>query len=79
MPNFISPLRGHQLQNRLSPIAFNDLTVSYNLPWKGHVQVGVHNIFDRQMEPEFYGVSHPPFEPSYDIDRYLFVAYSQKF
>ena len=62
-------------------VTFNDAQVHYSAPWKGTFTVGVNNIFNRKGP--FYndvvtsGV--PPYFPGFDIDRYFYVSYDQKF
>ena len=45
--------------------------------------VGVNNIFNKKG-PYYYsvptaGTGSPPYNPAFDIDRYWYVSYNQKF
>ncbi|TMN66319.1 TonB-dependent receptor [Pseudoalteromonas sp. S1727] len=59
---------------------FNDVQVSYNLPWEGAISVGANNIFDKQG-PLMY--SRPSSNYSYyggfDIGRFWYFRYTQSF
>ncbi|HET7267526.1 MAG TPA: TonB-dependent receptor, partial [Oleiagrimonas sp.] len=82
MPDFVSPHSGAQPTRRIGAIAFNDLSVRWDAPWDARITLGVNNIFDREA-PIQYGQLHDsgsiPFNPAYDLDRYLFMSYHQKF
>ncbi|GAA0903336.1 TonB-dependent receptor [Rothia nasimurium] len=62
-------------------VTFNDAQVHYTAPWKGTFTVGVNNLFNRKGP--FYndvitgGV--PPYYPGFDVDRYVYMSYDQKF
>ena len=64
-------------------VAFNDAQFRYTAPWKGVFTVGVNNIFNKKG-PYYYavttsGTGSSPYNPSFDIDRYFYVSYNQKF
>ena len=64
-------------------MAFNDAQFRYKLPWNASFSVGVNNIFNRKG-PFYYNVAfngngEGPYLPSFDIDRYFYMSYNQKF
>ncbi|TCV94976.1 iron complex outermembrane receptor protein [Luteibacter rhizovicinus] len=64
-------------------IAFNDAQLRYRARWNGNFTIGVNNIFNRKG-PLYYSVTatgsgSPPYNPAFDIDRYFYVGYDQKF
>ncbi|KJV25945.1 TonB-dependent receptor plug domain-containing protein [Luteibacter yeojuensis] len=79
-PNVIS---GGQGISRKGGVAFNDLQFRWATPWNGNVRVGVNNVFARKG-PFYYNVSSagggsPPYNPAFDIDRYFYIGYQQRF
>jgi iron complex outermembrane recepter protein len=59
--------------------AFNDMQVSYQLPWNATVRVGVNNVFDRDP-PVVLSAFANSFDPAYSIPgRYSYVQYTQRF
>jgi iron complex outermembrane receptor protein len=68
--------------NRLGAITFHDVSVRYRLPWKGTIQVGARNVFDKVGPTTFAANganSQFAYNPQYDLGRVLFVQYQQKF
>ena len=72
--------------NREKALVYNDLSVSYTLPWKGRVLVGANNVFDVKprinysASGNFGGTSSgASVDPDLPIDRFFFVRYSQPF
>lgn len=82
MPNFVSPENGAVPKRRIGAIAFNDVSVRWDAPWDARVSLGINNVFDRDP-PLVYGrlnnSGSGPWHPAYDMDRYFFVSYDQKF
>ena len=68
-----------KMKNRLPATTYHDLQVRYETPWKGHVAVGVNNLFAK--EPPFaQNAFANGFDPQYDIPgRFLYVKYRQGF
>jgi len=82
-PNYTNPWWGTYGMSQKGSVAFNDAQFRYTAPWKGVFTVGVNNIFNKKG-PYYYsvptsGTGSPPYNPDFDIDRYWYVSYSQKF
>jgi iron complex outermembrane recepter protein len=80
--------------NRQGGLAFNDLQVSWEAPWKGRIALGATDIFNRKAPLSYTGVysvagplgptgtdgySDYPYNPQYDIGRVIYIKYEQKF
>lgn len=79
-PNHIDPFNGVYPQNRVGAVAFNDVSVNWQAPWNGRVTLGINNVFGRKPPIEYQRpTGSAPVNPAYDIDRYYFVSYVQKF
>ena len=68
---------------RQGGVAFNDLQVYWNAPWHATISLGANDIFNR-VSPNVYGSYQSGDTPydynsSYDLGRYVYVRYSQKF
>lgn len=63
-------------------VAFNDAQLRYNAPWHGTFAVGVNNLFNKKG-PFYYNVAQyagsASYNPSFDVDRFFYFSYSQKF
>ncbi len=77
MADFADPYHGNYPARRVGAISFNDVSVRWDAPWDARVSLGVNNVFNRKP-PIMYSES-PVVNPAYDIDRYWFVSYNQKF
>jgi iron complex outermembrane receptor protein len=82
-PNYTNPWWGTVGMSQKGSVAFNDAQFRYTAPWKGVFTVGVNNIFNKKG-PYYYsvptaGTGSPPYNPDFDIDRYFYVSYNQKF
>jgi iron complex outermembrane receptor protein len=82
-PNYTNPWWGTVGMSQKGSVAFNDAQFHYTAPWKGTFTVGVNNIFDKKG-PFYYavttsGTGSSPYNPAFDIDRYWYVSYNQKF
>jgi len=83
MPNYTNPWLGGYGVSQKGSVAFNDAQFRYTAPWKGVFTVGVNNIFNKKG-PYYYavptsGTGSPPYNPAFDIDRFWYVSYNQKF
>nr|WP_272957813.1 TonB-dependent receptor [Xanthomonas citri] len=59
--------------------AFNDMQVSYQLPWNATVRLGLNNVFDRDP-PVALSASANSFDSAYAIPgRYSYLQYTQRF
>jgi iron complex outermembrane recepter protein len=80
--------------NRQGGLAFNDLQLSWEAPWKGRIAVGATDVFNRKAPLSYTGVysvagplgptgtdgySDYPYNPQYDIGRVIYIKYEQKF
>ncbi len=82
-PNYTNPWIGTVGASNKGAVAFNDAQFRYKLPWNAAVSVGVNNLFNKKG-PFYYNVAaagsgSPPYMPAFDIDRYFYVSYNQKF
>lgn len=82
-PEEINALTGAEGVSRKGGVAFHDLQLRWQAPWNGNVRLGVNNIFGRKG-PLYYNVSSAgggsaPYNPAFDIDRYFYVGYQQRF
>ena len=82
-PTYTNPWIGSYGISRKGSVAFNDAQLRYTTPWKGVVSVGVNNIFNRKG-PYYYNVvsagsGSPPYDTNFDIDRFFYLQYNQKF
>jgi iron complex outermembrane receptor protein len=81
--NYPNPVYAYQGMARKGSVAFNDAQFRYKTSRDGSISVGINNIFNKKG-PFYYNVSNagtgsPPYNPAFDIDRYFYVQYSQKF
>lgn len=85
-PDYRSPQTGDGLNpvNASGSVTFNDVQFHWNAPWEATVAVGVNNVFDRKG-PYLYQMARDGFtssvsyHPAYDIDRFWYVRYQQRF
>ena len=82
-PDELNALTGVTGVSRKGGVAFNDLQLRWQAPWNGSFRLGVNNIFDRKG-PFYYNVSSagggsPPYNPAFDVDRYFYIGYQQRF
>lgn len=80
-PNYTNPWQGRFGMSQKGSVAFNDAQFRYSVPWKGTFSVGVNNIFAKKG-PYYYNAAtsgSPPYSPDFDIGRFWYVSYNQKF
>jgi iron complex outermembrane receptor protein len=82
-PSYTNPWWDGYGMSQKGSVAFNDAQFRYTAPWKGVFTVGVNNIFNKKG-PYYYsvttsGTGSSPYNPAFDIDRYFYVSYNQKF
>lgn len=59
---------------------FHDLQVSWKAPWNATIGVGARNIFDHQGAIQFSAPnSNFPYYGGFDIGRFVFMRYTQRF
>ncbi len=80
MPDYISPSTGAQPMRRTGANTFHDLQFRWNAPWNATVSVGANNVFDH-VGPIMYTEpnSQYPYYGGFDIGRFYYVRYNQKF
>ncbi len=82
-PNYTSPSFGAFGINQKGSVTFNDVQLRYKASWGGNFTLGANNVFDKKG-PIYYavttsGTGSPPYNPAFDIDRFWYVSYDQKF
>lgn len=82
-PDTLNVISGVTGVSRKGGVAFNDLQFRWTTPWNGNVRVGINNVFARKG-PFYYNVASagggsPPYNPAFDIDRYFYIGYQQRF
>lgn len=79
-PGFSSAYTGRQGINKVGSNTFHDIQVRYVLPWNGTVSMGVNNVFDHQG-PIMYSQPNSSFTyyGGFDIGRYMYMKYQQRF
>ena len=82
MPNYASPSAGPGLspQNRVGAVTFHDISLRWNAPWNATVSMGVNDLFDKRL-PIMYSAPASQFLTygGWDIGRFYYLRYSQKF
>jgi len=73
------PTRDYPMNKRGST-TFHDVQFSYNAPWNGTVAIGARNVFDH-YGPQMYSNpnSQYAYYGGYDIGRFIYMQYKQKF
>ncbi len=76
----VTPASGLERRNRTGSNTFNDVQVRYEAPWNATVAIGANNVFDRVGQTLY---SQPSANVSYyggfDIGRFLYMKYTQRF
>ena len=69
-----------QNYNRIGDTVFHDVSFHYMTPWNSTVTVGVNNIFDHYAKPSYSQTSSNfSYYGGFDIGRFYFIRYNQKF
>ena len=79
-PGFSSPYTGNQGINKVGSNTFHDIQMRYILPWNGTISMGMNNVFDHQG-PIMYSQPNSSFTyyGGFDIGRYMYMKYQQRF
>ena len=81
LPDFQSPdpVRNGPMNERGST-TFHDVQFSWNAPWNATVAVGARNVFDH-YGPQMYSAPNSQYSyyGGYDIGRFIYMQYKQKF
>jgi iron complex outermembrane receptor protein len=83
LPNYYAPGVGSEPMTQIASVTFDDVQVYWKAPWKATISLGANNVFNRKG-PYIYGAyagSDTPYNynASYDIGRYVYLRYQQKF
>jgi iron complex outermembrane receptor protein len=84
LPDYYAPGVGIEPQTQVPSVSFNDVQVYWKAPWNATIALGANNVFNRKG-PTVYGYygsgSDTPYNynASYDIGRYVYLRYQQKF
>ncbi|AVJ32074.1 MAG: TonB-dependent receptor domain-containing protein [Stenotrophomonas indicatrix] len=72
--------KGTRNYNERGSVTFHDVQFRYNLPWDATVSVGANNVFDKQG-PVMYTKPRSVFSyyGGYDIGRFIYMKYTQRF
>ena len=81
-PNWAAPYTNGKIVRRhhVGSTTFNDVQYRWSTPWASTVSVGVNNVFDN-VGPTMYSQPNSSFNyyGGFDIGRFLYVQYQQKF
>jgi iron complex outermembrane receptor protein len=65
---------------RIGANTFHDMQVRYNTPWNATVSVGANNVFEHYAAPQYDAPnSGYSYYGGYDIGRFVYFKYSQRF
>ncbi len=72
--------KGARNYNERGSVTFHDLQFRYNLPWDATVSVGANNVFEK-YGPVMYSKPNSAFSyyGGYDIGRFVYMKYQQRF
>ena len=61
-------------------LTFNDIELRWTAPWNATIAIGANNVFDREG-PQFYSQpsANVSYHGQYDIGRFMYMKYQQKF
>ncbi|KPN21470.1 TonB-dependent receptor [Xanthomonas sp. Mitacek01] len=67
-------------RKRTGSVTFNDVQIRYNAPWDATISIGANNVFDR-VGPVMYTQpsSNTSYYGGFDIGRFLYMRYTQRF
>ncbi|ECH9271787.1 TonB-dependent receptor, partial [Salmonella enterica subsp. enterica] len=80
-PTFLAPwLKSPTAYNERGAVTFHDVQFRYNLPWDATVSVGANNVFGKEA-PVMYSKPNSSFSyyGGYDIGRFMYMKYQQRF
>lgn len=82
LPDYTAPeYQGENFpMNEIGSNTFHDLQVAYTLPWNATVAVGANNVFDHWAAPSYNQPnSGYSYYGGYDIGRFVYMKYQQRF
>jgi len=70
--------------NKLGAEVYHDLNVGYKTSWKGQIQFGINNVFDKKPRIAYTAytsgqASSSSVDPNMPLDRFFYVRYNQSF
>ncbi|RPE80955.1 TonB-dependent receptor domain-containing protein [Vulcaniibacterium tengchongense] len=69
-----------QRRRKVGSHTFNDIQVRWEAPWNATVAIGANNVFDKQPAIMYSAPnSNFSFNGEYDIGRFLYMKYTQRF
>ncbi|UNK42902.1 TonB-dependent receptor [Luteimonas sp. S4-F44] len=80
LPDYIDQDDNAIPQNKTGSNTFNDVQIRWKAPWNATVSIGVNNVFDR-VGPLMYTQPSSGFsyQGSFDIGRFTYMKYQQRF
>ncbi|MEP6906570.1 MAG: TonB-dependent receptor [Pseudoxanthomonas sp.] len=81
-PNYTAPDLGGAInpQNRIGSNTFHDLQVRWNTPWNATISAGANNVFEHYAAPMYSNpASGSAYYGGYDIGRFVYMQYKQRF
>jgi iron complex outermembrane receptor protein len=80
LPDFVSAYTLAQPSRKVGSNTFHDVQIRYNTPWKATVSLGANNVFNHEG-PVMYSQPNSSFSyyGGFDIGRYYYMKYTQKF
>ncbi|WP_394002044.1 TonB-dependent receptor domain-containing protein [Luteimonas sp. WGS1318] len=80
LPDFSSSYTLEQPSHKQGSNTFHDVQVRYNTPWNATVSVGANNVFNHEG-PIMYSQpnSNFPYYGGFDIGRFMYMKYQQRF
>jgi iron complex outermembrane receptor protein len=66
--------------NKIGALVYNDVNLGYKFAWKGQLQIGVNNVFDKKPRITYQSTaSSSSVDADMPIDRFVYVRYNQAF
>ncbi|GAA5078161.1 TonB-dependent receptor domain-containing protein [Lysobacter panacisoli] len=80
IPGTFNPASSLARRREVGSVTFHDVQVRYETPWNATVSLGANNVFDKQP-PVMYSQpnSNFSFDGEYDIGRFWYMKYTQRF
>ncbi|VXB37940.1 TonB-dependent receptor [Luteimonas sp. 9C] len=82
LPDYTAPdLAGNiSPQNEIGSNTFHDVQVRYTAPWNATISVGANNVFEHYAAPMYSNpASGSAYYGGYDIGRFMYMQYNQRF
>lgn len=81
-PNYSSPGTNGEItpKNVLGSNTFHDIQVRWNAPWNGTIAIGMNNVFNHTASADYNQPnSGYSYYGGYDIGRFMYMKYQQRF